>query len=104
MCELSDLEKIEADYPNLKFYGIEVESPKYHAHIEGNEVYINLLQPDLDQLKSALHETVHSDYDYCDLSNQEQHNTMLAEGWARKEGKRRYNKLFGKEGNKNDQS
>ncbi len=93
--ELSDLEKIEAEYPQLRFWGIEVNSPKYHAHIEDNDVYINLLQPDLDWLKSALHETVHSDYDYCDLSNQECRQTMIAEGWARKESERRYNKLFG---------
>lgn len=96
MCELSDLEKIEAEYPNLKFYGIEVDSPKYHAHIEGNEVYINLLQPDLDRLKSALHETVHSDYDDCNLSNSNNVKTMHAEKWAVKESERRFNKMFGK--------
>ena len=50
--QLSDLEKIEAEYPQLRFWGIEVNSPKYHAHIEDNDVYINLLQPDLDWLKS----------------------------------------------------
>ncbi|KRM83899.1 hypothetical protein FC35_GL000643 [Limosilactobacillus coleohominis DSM 14060] len=99
MFELSDLEKIEDEYPNLVFYGIEVNNPKYHGHIEGNEVYINTLQPDIDWLKTALHETVHYDYDNCNLSNQEQRQTMIAEGWARRESERRYNELFGKEGN-----
>ena len=95
MSELSDLEKIEAQYPNLRFYGIEVASPKYHAHIEGNEVYINLLQPDLDKLKSALHETVHSDYDDCNLSNGNKIKTLHAEKWAMKESELRFNKIFG---------
>ncbi|HJF54442.1 MAG TPA: hypothetical protein K8W06_04760 [Limosilactobacillus coleohominis] len=98
MC-LTDLEKIENKYPKLKFYSIEVNSPKYHGHIEGNDVYINTLQPDLDWLKTALHETVHSDYDYCNLSDQEQRQTMISEGWARRESERRYNELFGEEGN-----
>lgn len=97
MSELSGLEKIEAEYPQLRFWGIEVNSPKYHAHVEGKDVYVNLLQPDLDKIKSALHETVHCDYDCSDLSNQQIRKTMNAEGWARKEGQRRYNELFGDE-------
>ena len=95
MC-MSDLERIENKYPELNFWGIEVQSPKYHGHIEGNDVYINLLQPDLDWLKTSLHEAVHYNYDCTDLSNQESRQTMVAEGWARKESKRRYEEMFGK--------
>lgn len=95
MC-MSDLERIENEYPELTFWGIEVENPKYHGHIEGNDVYINLLQPDIDWLKTALHETVHYDFDSSNLSNQEDRKTMIAEGWARKESERRYMELFGK--------
>lgn len=96
MSELSDLEKIEAEYPNLKFYGIEINNPHYHAHIEGNDVYINLLQTDLDKLRSALHETVHSDYDDCNLSNGNKVKTLHAEKWAVMESERRFNEMFGK--------
>ena len=46
MC-MSDLERIEDQHPELTFWGIEVENPKYHGHIEENNVYINLLQPDI---------------------------------------------------------
>lgn len=95
MC-MSDLERIEDQHPELTFWGIEVENPRYHGHVEGNDVYINLLQPNLDWLKTALHETVHYEYDYSNLSNQELRKTMIAEGWARRESERRYKELFGK--------
>lgn len=95
MCELSDLEKIEDKYPELKFWGVEVYNPHYHGHIEGTDVYINLLQPDIDWLKTALHETVHSDYDNSDLSNNLTIKTIRAEHWAVKESARRYQEMFG---------
>lgn len=84
MC-MTDLEKIEDMYPELGFWGVEVKNPHYHGHIEGNDVYINLLQPDIDWLKTALHETTHYDFDYGDLSNQHRYRTMLAEGFARRQ-------------------
>lgn len=94
MSELSDLEKIEDMYPNLRFWGIEVNNKHYHGDIDGNDVYINLLQPNLDWLKTALHETVHSEYDSCDLSNGNRIKTLRAEKWAVKESNRRFNELF----------
>lgn len=96
MSGLSDLEKIEDKYPNLRFWGIEVNNKHYHGDIDGNDVYINLLQPNLDWLKTALHETVHSDYDICDLSNGNKIKTLHAEKWAVKESERRFNEMFGK--------
>lgn len=92
---MTDLERIENEYPELTFWGVEVNNPKYHGHVEGDDVYINLLQPNLDWLKTALHETVHYDYDSCNLSNQENRKTMIAEGWARRESERRFRRLFG---------
>ncbi|WP_407895122.1 hypothetical protein [Lacticaseibacillus sp. N501-2] len=43
---MTDLERIEDMYPELRFWGIEVESIHYHGHIQGRDVYINTLQPD----------------------------------------------------------
>ena len=96
MC-MTDLEKIEDKYPQLKFWGIEVYDKHYHGHIEGTDVYINLLQPDIDWLKSALHETVHYDFD-CekDLSNNRNISVRRSEKWAVKESEREYEKMFGR--------
>ncbi|WP_302150409.1 hypothetical protein [Limosilactobacillus vaginalis] len=95
MCELSDIEKVEAKYPQLRFWGIEVDNPHFHAKIVGHDVYINMLQPDVAKLKAMLHETVHYDFDYSNLSNNESTTTMHSEGWARREGLRRYDAMFG---------
>lgn len=88
MC-MTDLEKIEDKYPQLKFYMIDVPNPHYHGHIMGNEVYLNRNQPELDWLKTALHETIHYDFDYGDLSNTRCcHTTLMAEGFARKQSEK----------------
>lgn len=95
MCELSDIEKIEAKYPQLKFWGIEVNNPHFHAKIVGTDVYVNLLQPDIEKLKAMLHETVHYDFDACNLSSGNKMKTLYAEKWAVKESERRFNEIFG---------
>lgn len=87
MC-MTDLEKIEDKYPELRFWGIEVNDPHYHGHIEGQDVYINLLQPDIDWLKTALHEATHYDFDYGDLSSTHSRATLLAEGFARRQSEK----------------
>lgn len=95
MC-MTGLERIEDEYPQLKFWGIEVNDKHYHGHIEGRDVYINLLQPDIDWLKSALHEAVHYDYDGDkDLSDAKLVGTLRAEKWAVEESNRKYRRMFG---------
>ena len=94
---MTDLEKIEDKYPQLKFWGIEVNNKHYPGHIEGTDVYNNLLQPDIDWLKSSLHETVQYDFD-CekDLSNNRNISVRRSEKWAVKESEREYEKMFGR--------
>ena len=92
--EMSDLEKIEDQHPELKFYMIDVPNLHYHGHIEGNEVYINENQPQLDWLKTALHECTHSDFDTGDLSDGTQFRTKVAESWAIRESRREYDAMF----------
>lgn len=94
--EMSDLEKIEDRHPELRFYMIDVPNPHYHGHIEGNEVYINESQPELDWLVTALHECVHSEFDYGDLSDGTKFNTKVAERWAMSESKREFTAIFGR--------
>lgn len=94
---MTDLERIEDKYPQLKFWGIEIENPHYHGHIEGDDVYINLLQPDFDWLKTALHECVHYDFDQGDLTDGTSFEVKVAERWAVNESKRAFNQLFGGE-------
>ena len=91
--EMSDLEKIEDQHPELKFYMIGVPNLHYHGHIEGNEVYINENQPQLDWLKTALHECTHSDFDTGDLSDGTQFRTKVAESWAIRESRREYDAM-----------
>lgn len=93
MC-MTDLEKIEDKYPQLQFWGVEVKNPHYHGHIEGKDVYINLLQPDIDWLKTALHETTHYDFDYGDLSNTHKRTTLIAEGFASSQSEKRLKKIL----------
>lgn len=45
-------------------------------------MYINENQPELDWLKTALHECVHSDFDTGDLSDGTNFITKNAERWA----------------------
>lgn len=93
MC-MTDLEKIEDKYPQLRFWGIEVENPHYHGHIEGKDVYINLLQPNIDWLKTALHETTHYNFDYGDLSNTHNRSMLMAEGFARRQSEKELRKFL----------
>lgn len=92
--EMSDLEKIEDQHPELRFYMIDVPNLHYHGHIDGKNVYINENQPELDWLKTALHECVHSDFDTGDLSDGTNFITKNAERWAVCESKREYNTMF----------
>ncbi|VDG20665.1 Hypothetical protein [Lactobacillus plantarum ZJ316] [Lactiplantibacillus mudanjiangensis] len=92
---MTDLEKIEDMYPELKFYYIEVNNPHYHGHIDGDSVYINSLQDDVDWLLTALHETSHYENDRGDYSNQQCLATMHAEHWAVMEANKRYKVIFG---------
>ncbi|KRN96821.1 hypothetical protein IV55_GL000685 [Furfurilactobacillus siliginis] len=81
-------------YPELKFWGVEVNNPSYHGHIEGDDVYINILQDDLDWLKTALHEAAHHENDTGDMSNVHYIATLRAEKWAVMESKQKYKILF----------
>lgn len=92
---MEDLERIEDMYPELRFYGVEVENPHYHGHIEGKNVYINTLQDDLDWLITALHEVAHYENDDCDLSNGRSIKTLKAENWAVRESRAHYHEMFG---------
>ena len=92
--EMSDLEKLEDQHPELRFYMIDVPNPHYHGSIDGNDVYIIENQPELDWLKTALHECVHSDYDTGDLSNGRKLSTMVAERWAMKESQSEYKAML----------
>lgn len=96
MC-MTDLERIEDQYPELTFWGIEVPNKHYHGHIDGNDVYINMLQPDLDWLRTALHEAVHYEYDSGDLSKVSCCRTaLMAEGFARKQSEKELVELTNK--------
>lgn len=96
MC-MTYLERIEDQYPELTFWGIEVPNKHYHGHIDGNNVYINLLQPDVDWLLTALHESVHYRFDSGDLSATRcNHSALLAEGFARRQSKKELAELADK--------
>ncbi len=90
---MTKLEKIEDQYPELAFYGIEIPNKHYHGHIEGKTVYINLLQPDWDWVLTACHEIAHSQNDCYDCSDVKQFRSMKAEKWAVMESKRMYRAL-----------
>lgn len=88
MC-MTDLERIEDQHPDLTFWGVEVPNKHYHGHIDGRDVYINLLQPDIDWLKTALHETIHYEFDSGDLSKVSCcRQVLMAEGFARRQSER----------------
>lgn len=92
--EMSDLEKIEDMHPELRFYMIDVPNLHYHGHIDGNDVYINENQPELDWLVTALHECVHYEFDYGNLSDGTKFSTKVAERWAMGESKREFKAMF----------
>ncbi|MEE6656964.1 hypothetical protein PS423_09610 [Pediococcus acidilactici] len=96
MILLTDLEKIEDMYPELSFWGIEVNHPAYHGSIFGKEVYINTLQDSLDWLITALHEISHYENDCGDFNNLRLRGTLEAEGWAVRESKVRMKAIFDK--------
>lgn len=79
---LSGLEKIEDEYPELKFWWIDVPNVHYHGHIDGNDVYLNSNQSSLDWLMTALHECSHYEFDNGDLSNPKERRVLDAEKWA----------------------
>lgn len=95
--EMSDLEKIEDMHPELRFYMIDVPNLHYHGHIDGNDVYINENQPEVDWLVTALHECAHSDFDTGDLSDGTKLSTKAAERWAVSESKREFKAMFRKD-------
>lgn len=97
MC-MTELECIEDKYPELTFWGIEVPNKHYHGHIEGNNVYINLLQPDIDWLLTALHESVHHRFDTGDLTATKcNYGALMAEGFARKQSMKELHHLLSEE-------
>lgn len=92
---MTKLEIIMDMYPELKFYFIEVENVHYHGDICGNDVYINVLQPDYDWLTTALHETTHHENDKGICTNTRNISVMRSEKWAMKESKNKLVALFG---------
>ena len=92
---MTDLEKIEDMYPQLKFWGIEVNNPHYHGCIVGTDVYINTLQDDIDWLKTALHEASHYENDSGNLTNARLVEVLRAEGYADRQSIRSFNIMFG---------
>ena len=75
---------------------IDVQNPHYHGHIEGTDVYINENQPELDWLETALHECIHSDFDYGNLSDGTNFQVRIAERFARSQAKRELKVMFNK--------
>ena len=92
---MTDLERIEDMYPELHFWGIEVNHPAYHGSIFGEDIYINQLQDDLDWLITALHEASHYENDMGNYNNLRTRRVLEAEGWAIKESKAKYKAMFG---------
>lgn len=92
---MTDLEKIEDLHSELKFWHIYVDNPHYHGSIDGNDVYINAYQPNIDWLITALHETAHFENDVGDFSNGRNMQTMVAEKWATYEADQEFKKMFG---------
>ena len=38
---MTDLEKLEDQYPELRFWSIDVPNPHFHGQIDGQDVYVN---------------------------------------------------------------
>lgn len=66
---MTDLEKLEDQYPELRFWSIDVPNPHFHGLIKGADVYINANDDNLTQLMTALHEVFHHELDCGDLSD-----------------------------------
>ena len=81
---MTDLEKLENQYPELRFWSIDVPNPHFHGVIIGQDVYINENDDDLTKLKTALHEAFHHEMDCGDLSNNHQTIVLKSEGAARR--------------------
>jgi len=92
---MTDLERIEDMYPALKFWGIEVNNPHYHGSIVGTDVYINILQDNLDWLKTALHEASHFENDSGNITNTRLITVLRAEGFATRQANKELQILFG---------
>lgn len=81
---MTDLEKLEDQYPELRFWSIDVPNPHFHGAIVGLDVYINENDDDLTKLKTALHEAFHHEMDCGDLSNNRKTIVLKSEGAARR--------------------
>ncbi|WP_019205474.1 hypothetical protein [Limosilactobacillus ingluviei] len=79
---MTDLEKLEDLYPELRFWSIDVPNPHFHGQIDGHDVYVNSNDDDLTQLKTILHEIYHHEVDYGDLSNSKKTVVLREEGYA----------------------
>ena len=86
---MTDLEKLEDQYPELRFWSIDVPNPHFHGQIDGHDVYVNANDDDLTQLKTVLHEIYHHEVDYGDLPNCRKINTLREEGYANRYSERR---------------
>ncbi|MEK1378416.1 hypothetical protein HCZ00_00800 [Limosilactobacillus fermentum] len=79
---MTDLEKLEDQYPELRFWSIDVPNPHFHGLIKGTDVYINTNDDNLTQLMTALHEVFHHELDCGDLSDIQRVGVIKEEGQA----------------------
>lgn len=79
---MTDLEKLEDQYPELRFWSIDVPNPHFHGAIVGLDVYINENDDDLTKLKTALHEVFHHEMDCGDLTDIRRMGVIKEEGQA----------------------
>ncbi len=68
---MTDLEKLEDQYPELRFWSIDVTNPHFHGLIKGTDVYINANDDNLTQLMTALHEVFWSPVNKIDNLNRD---------------------------------
>lgn len=92
---MTKLEIIMDLYPELKFYFIEVNNTHYHGDIDGNCIFINVLQPDYDWLRTALHEATHHENDIGECTDTKNIKVLRSEKWAMREASVKYRTLFG---------
>ena len=95
VADLTDMEKIEDMYPQLRFWMIDVPNPHYHGSIIGKDVYVNSYQTDLDWLLTALHEAIHYETDSGDVTDVKQQAIMQNEGRTRRMAAIQYDQMFG---------
>ena len=79
---MTDLEKLEDQYPELRFWSIDVPNTHFHGLIKGTDVYINANDDNLTQLMTALHEVFHHEIDCGDLSDIHRVEVIKEEGQA----------------------